>query len=382
MKKILCSALLCVGAFLFFGCSGSSGTAVPTLNVAVVQTKVAADIFATQTAGAPTATFTASPTNTPAATATPTRTNTSLPTDTPRPTDTPTLTPTPKPTVDVIADKKMFAAVDVRELKKSPDKFLEQKISLRGEVFTIQENSDGTVMQIWVSFGAGGIANREAVIVSFDDALPGLFEKDRVVVYGTGAGTFTGKNALGGEITQPLVKAVYVDYGASLPTAVPVPTKPPQPTIPPVGKNVLTKIADKWEVTYVGEFRDKIVHLFDTGKVAFGVWATIEFRVKNLQGGSATPSDDFGFVAVDQDGKAYDDDFSATSNARWQYCGCSTFFTELAPGQETVIVVTYDVPETTRTLTLIPTEGVFSDRRRAAPRYVVSDFDQVPAFKR
>src|SRR5437868_8732352 len=66
---------------------------------AATSTQIAADIFATQTAGAPTIT----PTFTPSAT--PTRTPTSTPTvtQTPTPSDTPTSTPTPAPVLMALA---------------------------------------------------------------------------------------------------------------------------------------------------------------------------------------------------------------------------------------------------------------------------------------
>jgi hypothetical protein len=62
---------------------------------AATSTQIAADIFATQTAGAPTATATFTPSATPTDTPTPTLTPTA--THTPTPSDTPTPTPTPAP---------------------------------------------------------------------------------------------------------------------------------------------------------------------------------------------------------------------------------------------------------------------------------------------
>lgn len=377
MKKLCSVLLVCLFAS---GCATATPppaatvaattapTSAPTVDIGAVQTKAAQSIFATQTASVPKATATLEPTNTP------------LPTNTLPPTEIPTVAPT----VDVIADKKTYEVVDVRNLKKSPDNYRDQKITLRGQVFTIQETDGNTAMQIWVSYPGASTVDREAVIVGFIGSLPELYEKDQVVVYGRGAGTFTGKNALGGEITQPLVKADYVDYGKNLPTAIPQPTKKPVPTVPPVppvGKDIPAKLGDKWDITYVGEFRDKTIFFYDNGKTAFGTWATVEFRIRNLQSGSTSLGDDFSFVAIDQDGKVYDYDISATGNARWQYCGCSTLFSEVDPGAETVIVLTFDVPETTTSLTIVPTDGSFSDKQLPAPHFQISNFDQVPAFK-
>jgi basic membrane protein A len=89
MKKYIWS-LLVVTALLLSAC----GTSQEDLDATATQ--IAAEIFATQTAQAPTATPTFTPTPTP--TDTPTLTPTPTPTDTPSPTPTPTPTPTPPPT--------------------------------------------------------------------------------------------------------------------------------------------------------------------------------------------------------------------------------------------------------------------------------------------
>ena len=71
-------------------------------------TQDAIAMFATQTAGAPTATLTPSitpsPTNTPTVTPSPTHTPTDTPTITPTPTNTPTATPTPVPDANAMLD--------------------------------------------------------------------------------------------------------------------------------------------------------------------------------------------------------------------------------------------------------------------------------------
>ena len=91
------SVLLLIGIILS-ACGPSQA------NLDVRATQVAASIFATQTAQAPTVTptFTPSPTPTATATATPTSTPTNTPTPTPTPTQalpTATASPTPKPTL-------------------------------------------------------------------------------------------------------------------------------------------------------------------------------------------------------------------------------------------------------------------------------------------
>lgn len=80
-------------------------TAIPTPDARATETRIAANIFATQTASAPTLTKTPAdtatplPTNTSTVTLTPSPTNTSTPTSTPLPTNTPRPLPTAVPFV-------------------------------------------------------------------------------------------------------------------------------------------------------------------------------------------------------------------------------------------------------------------------------------------
>ncbi len=148
-------------------------------------------------------------TDTPSATST--RTNTPPPSNTPLPTAKPSSTPKPTATLGTVAIKATYKVIDVRELQKSPDKYIGQKILLNGEIFKIQEENGLTGMQIWVSYPGASILDRIAVVVRYQGALPGVYTKQTVKVYGVGAGTFEGTNAYGGTISQPLVNAQYVD---------------------------------------------------------------------------------------------------------------------------------------------------------------------------
>ena len=278
-------------------------------------------------------------------------------------------------------DRKSYKTVDIRDLKKAPEKYRGERITLRGEVFTIEEASGVTGMQIWVSFPGASTSDRIPVVVQYLDTLPGLYEKQTVQVYGMGGGTFEGKNSFGSSISQPLIIARFVDYGKSLATSVPAVKAPTAVPPPPTAKNIPTNIQGKWQITYVGEFRDKTVYLYDSGKTAFGIWATIQLRIKNLQSGTDHISKNFGFIAADQSGKTYEDDLSASHQAAWQYCGCDTIYEDLAPGQETVIVITFDVPENTQTLTIVPTTDIFNSTVLATPRFTLANFNQVPAWK-
>ena len=50
---------------------------------------------------------------------------------------------------------------------------------------------------------------------------------------------------------------------------------------------------------------------------------------------------------VDGSGYTYDEDWSATSNARWQYNGISSVYTGVNPGNFVRIAIAYDLPDNT-----------------------------------
>lgn len=56
------------------------------------------------------------------------------------------------------------------------------------------------------------VAGYEAVGVVYEGDSTGIYEGTYVTVYGEGRGTFTGTNAFGATITQPLIEANIVDY--------------------------------------------------------------------------------------------------------------------------------------------------------------------------
>jgi hypothetical protein len=275
---------------------------------------------------------------------------------------------TPDPKEVILADKQSYNRVDPRELEKSPDRFKGQKIALSGEVFRINEERSGTSMQIWIERPGGSAFDRIAVYVTYPGTLPGLYKNDTVLVYGVGGGSVTGMNALGGIIGQPLIEAKYVDYGS----AIPLP--------PAIAKNIATTLNGEWQITYVGEFRDKTIFYAVGAKTAMGIWATVQFRIRNLMPGTARLSTNYDFVIIDEGGKTYEDDLMATLHARWQYCGCDDMYRELAPGEEAVIVATFDVPEGARNLTVALKKGILG-KPMDSPRFQVTSFDQVPAWR-
>lgn len=100
-----------------------------------------------------------------------------------------------------------YGDIDVRELDKSPDQYAGQLIHLHGEVFNINESGGGTFLQMNVRKPGGSAYETLPVMVSYDGALPGIYEDSQIDVYGVGAGAQSGTNAFGGEIDQPLVFA-------------------------------------------------------------------------------------------------------------------------------------------------------------------------------
>ena len=117
----------------------------------------------------------------------------------------PTPTPTPAPTdAELRAD---YQWIDVRDLLIRPGEFEGEKIAISGTVFNIQVEDGLTAMQIWVDGG-----NYDAVMIGYYGDSMGIYEGTWITVYGVGSGTFTGTNAYGGTIVQPLIIATYVDH--------------------------------------------------------------------------------------------------------------------------------------------------------------------------
>ncbi len=138
--------------------------------------------------------------------------------------------------VDIVQDRTTYAAIDVRDLKKSPDSFRDKKLTFRGLVIAIQENSSGTEMQMRVPFPGGHLFEYALITVHFAGKLPGLYEGQEAVIYGNGGGMTEIKFGTVLSTRQPLVVATYVDYGDAIPTATPTATFTPfpRPTFAPI----------------------------------------------------------------------------------------------------------------------------------------------------
>ena len=183
---------------------------VATLDPGVMQTALAQTLQAQQVI-----TLEATQTNTevstfistPEDTATPTITQTLPPTNTLTPINTPMPTDTPTPTIELwkqtsIAQRATqnyldnFEVVDIRDFKTYPDKYDKKLIKISGTIFNINGN---TQFQIYLT------GTRDAAYIISVEEFDNLYEGDYVTIYGVGTGENCGKNALGGEVCQPLV---------------------------------------------------------------------------------------------------------------------------------------------------------------------------------
>lgn len=110
-------------------------------------------------------------------------------------------------TATVVSEKSNWGTIDIRDLVKDPEKYKTKRVAYSGQVFNIEESRGTYTMQIWVTGGN----QREAVIVTHAGDSTGIYKDSFVRVYGVVFGAISGKNALGGTISQPGILAVYVD---------------------------------------------------------------------------------------------------------------------------------------------------------------------------
>lgn len=129
------------------------------------------------------------------------------------PTPTSTTQPRPTPTYTRIPEleKKFWDTVDIRALVKNPDRYIGDQLHYQGEVFTIEEERRGAVMQVWVDV-PGSDYDQEAVVVIFQGTTDNVYIGTEIEFWGYGAGTFEGENAFGGIIRQPIVEAEHLTY--------------------------------------------------------------------------------------------------------------------------------------------------------------------------
>lgn len=116
-------------------------------------------------------------------------------------------TPAPEPTKTAEELRAEYQWIDARDLVIRPGNFQGQKIAVAGTVFNIQVDGPITALQIWLSGG-----NYDAAVVIYIGDTQGIYEGTWVTAYGKGDGTFTGTNAFGGTIVQPVIRADILDW--------------------------------------------------------------------------------------------------------------------------------------------------------------------------
>jgi tetratricopeptide (TPR) repeat protein len=124
----------------------------------------------------------------------------------------PTITRPPTASINPEVRKARWATVDIRDLAKNPDKYIGYELHYTGEVFNIQEDSNGAVIQVWVQIPGGDEFDREAVVVYWYGTTTNIYEGTTIEFWGYGQGSFEGTNSLGGTIAQPLISAEYITY--------------------------------------------------------------------------------------------------------------------------------------------------------------------------
>jgi hypothetical protein len=271
-------------------------------------------------------------------------------------------------------------AITYDELARNTESWVGRNVRLQGKVVQVMESGGSMDLRVNVTKGSYGLWS-DTVYLRFTG--PRLLEGDLIEFTARVNGRVTYKTVLGASVTIPDLTALSLSLAS--PTSTPPVSAAPSPPaaappIPGLPKNATATLQGKWQITYVGEFRDKAIYFYDTSKVAFGVWATVQFRVKNLQSGTDHLGATAGFVAIDPAGNVIEE-AGVSGRAAWMYCGCDTVFSDINPGQEKVIVVTFDVPDGTTSLTIALTTSAFSSTPLREPRWQVANFDRVPAFK-
>jgi hypothetical protein len=166
-------------------------------------------------------------------------------------------------------------------------------------------------------------------------------------------------------------------------TPRPLPTATPKPA--PVTQDQLVHLTNAWDVTLISVRRDKAVFFYDNGETAFGVYASFLFRARNLQSGSDHIGRTLDFnVRVDGGSPIYHKLFNTYEyKARWFYSCCVDPFANLAPGEENVVLIAFDVPEAAKNLDFNFTPSNPFERAVPVigPDFFVPNFDQIPPRK-
>lgn len=130
-------------------------------------------------------------------------------------------------------------------------------------------------------------------------------------------------------------------------TPKPKPAKPTTPVTPTTPTPGLAQVgehtkAGNWLFTVTDVQYHKALYLYDSSRVAMGVYCVLFLDIQNRASGT-THFGELWWRLLGAGGNFYDE--SATSRAAWQFGGKDTPWTDLNPGQRAEIVMAFDVAE-------------------------------------
>ena len=103
--------------------------------------------------------------------------------------------------------------IDIREIDKNVDAYYDWKLTYAGEVLTIQQDGERTLVQVQVAYPGGSDFDRVTIVVLYDDAHAGdgVYEDDYVTIWGRPITMFEFTNAFGGTVSQPLFSGDFIE---------------------------------------------------------------------------------------------------------------------------------------------------------------------------
>lgn len=130
---------------------------------------------------------------------------------TPHPSLTPVRTSTPSPTAtrSPIEAYRTYIAID--DVNKNPDKYIGQLVTFCGEIFNIEEDEEGDIIQMFIKpvFVANG--SRIPIIAVYHGDTSRIYEGWDMEIRGIVAGEIEFQNTFGTTVTQPVIKVDYLN---------------------------------------------------------------------------------------------------------------------------------------------------------------------------
>lgn len=100
------------------------------------------------------------------------------------------------------------SAIYYKEFLKNPNKFMGERVNIRGQIMNIEEADNQTVIQLQIT------ENFDTIIAHYPGSV-NVYDGDWVTVYGEGKGTYEGANRMGASMSWPIIAAKYVVKHAS-----------------------------------------------------------------------------------------------------------------------------------------------------------------------